>query len=101
MMRAYVAMYFASNLIGDKIAFALDQQDWRVHKRTVARIRISQGIRRRFSAFQRQVAVETLWKVIEQELDNGSIERLQSKVLRFWQPNRGIFCPSRALGSHS
>jgi hypothetical protein len=60
MMRAQVAIYFVGNLIDVEIAFALEQQGWRVHKRTVARIRISQGIRRRFSAFQRQVAVETL-----------------------------------------
>src|SRR3982074_2564980 len=47
MMRAHVAMYFAGNLTDDEIAFALQQQGWRVYKRTVARIRISQGIRRR------------------------------------------------------
>jgi hypothetical protein len=82
MMRAQVAIYFAGNLTDDEIAFALQQQGWRVHKRTVARIRISQGIRRRFSAFQRQVAVETLWKIIEQELDNGSIEGYSRRLLQ-------------------
>jgi len=81
-MRSHVAMYFIGNLTDDEIVFALQQQGWRVHKQTVARIRISQGIRRRFSAFQRQVAVETLWKIIEQELDNGSIEGYGRRLLQ-------------------
>jgi hypothetical protein len=60
MMRAHVAIYFAGNLIDVEIAFALEQQGWRIHKWIVARIRISQGIRWRFLVFQCQVAVEML-----------------------------------------
>ena len=82
MMRAHIAIYFIGNLIDVEIAFALEQQGYYIYKWIVAWIRISQGIRRRFLAFQRQVAVETLWKIIEQELDNGSIEGYSRRLLQ-------------------
>ena len=53
MLRSHVAIYFMGNLSDDEMVPALQQQGWRVHKRTVRRIRMSQGLLRRFSAFQR------------------------------------------------
>jgi hypothetical protein len=70
------------NLSDDEIAFALGQQGWRVHRRTIARIRISQGLVRRFSAFQRQVAVDALWDIIKKELDDGAIEGYGRRLLQ-------------------
>src|SRR5579871_4944873 len=81
-MRSHVALYFIGNLTDDEIVFALQQQGWRVNKRTVARIRKSQGLRRRFSAFERQVAVDALWNVIAKELDSGSIEGYGRRLLQ-------------------
>ena len=82
MLRSHVAIYFMGNLSDEEIAFALGQQGWRVHRRTIARIRISQGLVRRFSAFQRQVAVDALWDIIKKELDDGAIEGYGRRLLQ-------------------
>ena len=59
-LRIQVAIYFVGNLSDDEMVFALQQQGWKCTLRQVARIRKSQGLLRRFSAFQSQVAVEAL-----------------------------------------
>ena len=74
MLRSQVAILFIGNLTDAEMVFALQQQGWKCTLCQVARIRTSQGIKRRFSAFQRQVAVQTLWELIEKELDTSTIE---------------------------
>jgi hypothetical protein len=59
-LRTQVAIYFMGNLSDDEMVFALQQQGWKCTLRQAARIRKSQGLLRRFSAFQRQVAVKAL-----------------------------------------
>jgi hypothetical protein len=81
-LRTRVAIYFIGNLSDDEMVFALQQQGWKCTLRQVARIRKGQGLVRRFSAFQRQVAVEALWDIIQQELDNGSIEGYGRRLLQ-------------------
>ena len=81
MLRSHIAIYFMSNLTDAEMVFALKQQGWQCTLRQVARIRKSQGIQRRFSAFERQVAVNKLWKIIEKELDSGSIKGYSQKML--------------------
>ena len=81
LLRSQVAIYFIANFSDDEMVYALKSQGWRVHRRTVERIRKSQGLLRRFSAFGRQVAVDKLWDVIKNELDSGSIEGYSRKLL--------------------
>ena len=83
-LRAQVAIFFIGNLSDDEIAFGLEQQGWRCTQRQVARIRKSQGLLRRYSAFQRQAAVKALWDVIQQELDTGSIEGYRRRLLQVY-----------------
>jgi hypothetical protein len=59
-LRTQVAIYFVGNLLDDEMVFALQQQGWKCTLRQVARIRKSQGLLRRFLAFQSQVAVKAL-----------------------------------------
>ena len=84
MLRTHIAIYFISNLTDAEMVFALGQQGWRCTLCQVARIRTSHGIRRRFSAFERQIAVDELWKIVEKELDSGSIEGYGRRLLHVY-----------------
>jgi hypothetical protein len=70
-------MYFMSGFTDGEIVLALNADKTGikcVHKRKVERIRKSQGLVRRMSAFARQGANKQLWDIIQEELDSGSIE---------------------------
>lgn len=43
-LRLRVAIFFKSNLSDEEIRLALQQEGWRVHEQTIARIRKSQGL---------------------------------------------------------
>ena len=81
-LRTQVAIYFIGNLSDEEMVFALQQQGWQCTQRRVARIRKSQGLLRRFTAFQRQVAVEALWDIIQKELDSGVIKGYGRRLLQ-------------------
>lgn len=76
-LRSQVAIYFMSGFTDSEIVLALNGDrtgiDY-VHKRTVERIRKSQGLVRRMSAFARQESNKQLWDIVERELDTGTIE---------------------------
>jgi hypothetical protein len=68
---------FMSGFTDNEIVLALNAdraQAECVHQRMVERIRKSQGLVRRMSAWARQEANKTLWDVIQKELDSGKIE---------------------------
>ena len=60
-----------------------------VHKRTVERIRKSQGLVRRMSAFARRESNKQLWDIIERELDTRTIEGYSKGLLYTYFKNLG------------
>jgi hypothetical protein len=76
-LRAQVAMMFMAGFTDEETSLALNADRAGVecvHKRMVERIRKSQGIVRRMTAFARQEANKKLWDVVQAELDSGVIE---------------------------
>jgi hypothetical protein len=74
LLRAQLRILYVDGLTDDEMLRALRNTSWHVNKRVIRRFRKSEGWQRRISAYQQQQYFEAWKKIIQEELDDGTIE---------------------------
>jgi len=88
-LRLEIAALFQFQFDDATILRILQQKGYQIGLTSLVRIRLSLGLRRRLSIWERDEANEQLWGIVQAELDKGEIEGYGIRLLYTWFRTKG------------
>lgn len=88
-LRLEIAALFQFQFDDATILRILQEKGFQIGLTSLVRIRLSLGLRRRLSVWERDEANEQLWSIVQAELDKGEIEGYGIRLLYTWFRTKG------------